>query len=356
MFTANSMNCLCEALGMALPTNGTLLATSAERKGLFRRAAERIVAMVAGIRQARAKATACLPREIVTHDSIDNAMILDMAMGGSTNTVLHMLAIAREAGVPLRHGADQRAEPPDAEHLQGRPQQQLSRRRRAQLRRRTHDPRRASARGRPGLLHLDCPTVTGKTLGENIAAFDIRAATAGRRGPGIGGASPPAARRNVEGMSVPARGRPRSANWTPTSWASIPWTASARWTTPTAKRAGWRFSTATWRPKGAVVKTAGVKPQMLRHAGPAVIFEAETEAYEGIVNGQVKAGDVVIIRYEGPAAAPGCRRCSPRPRRSRAWAWTTRWPWSPTAAFPAARPGPASATSAPRRPPAARSD
>ena len=175
MFTANSMNCLCEALGMALPSNGTLLATSAERKRLFRRAAQRIVAMVVGIRQTGRRPRTAAPR-IVTHDSIDNSMILDMAMGGSTNT-----RVAHAGGRPrgrrgLRHGAYQRAQPADPQRLQGSPQQQLSRRGRPQRRRHPHDPGQHPARA-AGALHLDCPTVTGKTLGENIADFDIRAAT-----------------------------------------------------------------------------------------------------------------------------------------------------------------------------------
>ncbi|RMF92346.1 MAG: dihydroxy-acid dehydratase, partial [Planctomycetota bacterium] len=98
MFTANSMNCLCEALGMALPGNGTIVATSAERKRLYRRAAERIVQMVLEYEE-KGDGHGLLPREIVTAESVDNAMVLDMAMGGSTNTVLHMLAVAREAEI-----------------------------------------------------------------------------------------------------------------------------------------------------------------------------------------------------------------------------------------------------------------
>ena len=109
-------------------------------------------------------------------------------------------------------------------------------------------------------------------------------------------------------------------------------------------------------PKGAVVKTAGVSPKMLKHTGPAVIFESEEDAYNGIVFGKVKAGDVVVIRYEGPEGrARACRRCSPPRRPSRASAWATSAPWSPTAASPAAPPAPRSATSAPRPPSAARS-
>ena len=145
MFTANSMNCLCEALGMALPTNGTLLATSADRKKLFRRAAQRIVEMVMEF-DAKGAGHGLLPREIVTADSIDNSMVLDMAMGGSTNTVLHILADRPRGGRALRHRADQRAEPPHAEHLQGGAQQPLPRRGRPQRRRHAHDPRRGPPR------------------------------------------------------------------------------------------------------------------------------------------------------------------------------------------------------------------
>ena len=170
---------------MALPTNGTLLATSAERKQLFRRAAERIVEMVLEFDKL-GEGHGLLPREIVTADSIDNSMILDMAMGGSTNTVLHILAIAHEAGVDY-----------DIERIN-------------ELSRRTpnickvapssqyhvedvhnsggiHTILGAVDRGRPGLLNLDCPTVTGKTLGENIAEYDIRGASGRRGGPGTGG-------------------------------------------------------------------------------------------------------------------------------------------------------------------------
>ncbi len=175
MFTANSMNCLCEALGMALPMNGTLLATSEERKKLFQQAARRIVEMVLEFDK-KGEGHGLLPREICTTESFDNAMILDMAMGGSTNTVLHVLAIAREAGVEY-----------DIQRIN-------------QLSRRTpnickvapssnyhvedchnaggiHTILGSISRGCPGLLSLDRPTVSGKTLGENIADYDIRANT-----------------------------------------------------------------------------------------------------------------------------------------------------------------------------------
>ena len=178
-----------------------------------------------------------LPREIVTAESIDNSMILDMAMGGSTNTVLHMLAIAHEAGIQY-----------DFERIN-----QLSRRTpnickvAPSSQYHVEDVHNSGGihtilgevdRGRPGLLHLDCPTVTGKTLGENIAEYDIRAATRQPGGAGTGGRHGRRRAHNAKGMNVAARGRhdPRS-DGRGTRLRSRT-TASARWTTPTARRAG----------------------------------------------------------------------------------------------------------------------
>ena len=180
-----------------------------------------------------------LPREIVTHDSIDNAMILDMAMGGSTNTVLHMLAVAREAGVAYDMAADQRTEPPDAEHLQGRPQQQLSRRRRAQRRRRTHDPRQRPARPAGTACTWTArrsparrwartsPTSTSAPATAAEEALELAAVTAGGR-------------RNVEGMSVRPRRSARSANCHADKLGFDPMDCIREvGPAPTAKRAGW---------------------------------------------------------------------------------------------------------------------
>ncbi len=185
MFTANSMNCLCEALGMALPMNGTLLATSAERKKLYRRAAERIVNMVLEQNE-KGDGHGLLPREICTHDAIDNAMVLDMAMGGSTNTVLHILAIAREAGVEYDiKRIDElgrltpnvcKIAPSSSYHVED-----------CHNSGGIHTILGAVDRGRPGLLKLDCPTVSGKTLGENIAEYDLRAKHRAARDARIGG-------------------------------------------------------------------------------------------------------------------------------------------------------------------------
>lgn len=299
MFTANSMNCLCEALGLALPTNGTLLATSADRAILFRLAAKRIVEMVY---QLEKKGKGLLPREIVTAESIDNAMILDMAMGGSTNTVLHTLAIAQEAEVPY-----------DIERIN-------------QLSRQTpnickvapsssyhvEDVHNAGGihtilgeinRGRPGLLKLDCPTVTGKTLGENIADYDIRSTTATQEALELAAVAAGGSRTN-QGMVVAKRpGTIREV--TNDQLGFDPYDCVRTVETAYSQEGGLSILYGNLAPQGAVIKTAGVRPEMLRHTGPAVIFESETDAYAGIVNGKVKAGDVVVIRYEGPRGGPG---------------------------------------------------
>lgn len=247
MFTANSMNCLSEAIGLALPGNGTMLADSEERRELWRRAARRILELVAeGVK----------PLDLLTRESIDNAFVLDMAMGGSTNTVLHTLAIAREAGIDydlhrINELSDRcpnicKVSPSSRFHIE--------------------DVHRAGGISAilkevskiPGLLHLDAKTVTGRTLGENIADAEIR---------------------------DPQVIRPLENAYSPTG--------------------GLRILFGSLAPEGAVVKTAGVSPKMMRHKGPAVIFESQEEACEGILGGRVKPGDVVVIRYEGPKGGPG---------------------------------------------------
>ena len=158
-------------------------------------------------------------------------------------------------------------------------------------------------RGRPGLLKLDCPTVTGKTLGENIAAYDIRAKTATQEALELaavtaGGAAP------AEGMRSPRRAK-SIRDLTPADLGFDPPDCIREVDNAYSQEGGLVILYGNLAPKGAVVKAAGVRPEMLKHSGPAVIFEAETEAYEGIVNGKVKAGDVVVIRYEGPRGGPG---------------------------------------------------
>ena len=248
LFTANSMNCLCEAIGIALPGNGTILAEDAARGRLYTRAARRIVEM--------AKQGAPRPRDIVTRESIDNAFALDMAMGGSSNTVLHTLAIAHEAGVQydLERINSVSARCPNICKVSPSSKYHME------------DVDRAggvSAMLREiadikGLLHRDCPTVTGKTIWQNVARAQVR---------------------DAEVI------RPLDNPYSPDGGLTI-----------------MRGNLAT---DGAVVKTAGVAPGMMKFRGPAVIFDSEEDACAGILGGRVKAGDVVVVRYEGPRGGPG---------------------------------------------------
>ena len=248
MFTANSMNCLCEAMGMALPGNGTILAVDPARKKLYRQAATRIVEM--------ARNAGPRPRDIVTVDSLDNAFALDMAMGGSTNTVLHGLAIAHEAEVSydlarINAISDRcpnicKVAPSSAYHMED-----------------VHRAGGISAIMKvigeiDGLLNKDAPTVTGKTVWQNVRRASVHDT---------------AVIRTIENAY--------------------------------SKTGGLAILRGNLAPDSAVVKTAGVSPKMLKFSGPAVIFDSQEEACEGILNDRVKAGDAVIIRYEGPRGGPG---------------------------------------------------
>ena len=298
MFTANSMNCLCEALGMAFPTNGTLLATSAERKRLYQKAAKRIVEMVYELEE-KGDAARVRPRDIVTRDAVDNAMILDMAMGGSTNTVLHTLAITQEAELPYDVGRINelsrrtpnvcKVAPSCHYHIEN-----------------VHNSGGiytilgSVARGCSGLLNLEAPTITGKTLGENIAAWDLRAETVTTEAKEFYAVESSGVR-GTEAMSFPRKAaspEELTLNFDPRD--CIREVAAAY-----SAEGGLAILFGNLAPNGSVVKTAGVLPKMMTHRGPAVIFNSENEAYDGIVAGKVKPGDVVIVRYEGPRGGPG---------------------------------------------------
>jgi len=248
MFTANSMNCLCEALGIALPGNGTTLATSEERKELWKRAAKRAVEMALD-------PNAKCARDFATRDAFYNALVLDMAMGGSSNTILHTLAVATEAGVPLdlkKLDEISKATPhicklsPSSDiHIED-----------------CHAVGGIMAimkeAAKLGTIKLDCPSVSGKTIGEEIAQAP-----------------------DADGKIIRTLDNPYSA----TGGLSVLFGNLAE--------------------KGCVVKSAGVSKAMLTHRGPAVIFESQEEACDGILAGKEKAGDVVVIRYEGPKGGPG---------------------------------------------------
>ncbi len=297
MFTANSMNCLAEALGIALPGNGTILATSEDRRALYAAAARRIVEMAI---QDGPKS-----REVMTRAAFDNAMILDMAMGGSTNTVLHILAIAHEAGVPFT------MQDIDALSLQTPNLCRVAPSAGDQGRiYHIEDVQAAGGimtilgelmRGQPGLLREDALTVTGHTLGENVQRHDIRVQGQAIRRDGLS-----TARRSE--LSV------HSENAL-TGGAGVlellergefdPWDCIRTVERAYSPEGGLSVLYGNLAEAGAVVKTAGVDPEMLRHSGPCVIFESQEEACMGILNGRVRPGDVVVIRYEGPRGGPG---------------------------------------------------
>ena len=247
MFTANSMNCLCEALGLALPGNGSVLATDGRRDALFKRAGEAIVNLVnKNIR----------PSDILSHKAFENAFALDVAMGGSTNTVLHTLAIAIEAGqpFPLKHLNEVSARVPYLCKVAPAGKYHME------------DVDRAGGisailkmlAGKPGTLNLDCITVTGQTLGDNISDAVVKDADVIR----------------------------------PLS-------------NPYSQKGGLAVLFGNLAPNGSVLKTGAVVPSMHQFRGPAVIFESEEFATQGVLDGKVKAGDVVVIRYEGPRGGPG---------------------------------------------------
>ena len=248
MYTANSMNCLCEAIGIALPGNGTIPAVYAKRLQLGKRSGMAIMDLV------RRGVTA---RQIVNARSIRNALTCDMALGCSTNTVLHLLAIAHEAGVPLdlKLFNEVSAQTPNLCHLAPAGP--------------THMPDLYQAGGIPavqaelakkGLLDLDVPTVTGKTLGENIAGAHI-----------------------LDTKAI----RPIDDPYSQTGGLQILWGNLA--------------------PDGCVVKRSAVAPEMQVHSGPARVFDSEDAAIAAIYAVKIVPGDVVVIRYEGPKGGPGMR-------------------------------------------------
>ena len=248
MYTANSMNCLCEAIGMALPGNGTIPAVMAARTQLAKHAGMRIVDLV--------EKNVC-PRDILTPAAFRNAVATDMALGCSTNSVLHLLAIANEAGVPisLETFNELSAKVPNFCHLAPAGP--------------THMEDLNAAGGVPavmaqlaelGLLDTSLPTVTGKTVGENIAGA-----------------------KNLDETNI----RPTNNPYSKTGGIAILWGNIAK--------------------DGCVVKRSAVAPEMLVHSGPARVFDSEDDAIQAIYSSQIHPGDVVVIRYEGPKGGPGMR-------------------------------------------------
>ena len=250
LFTANTMACLTEALGLSLPGCATTHAVDSRKIRIAKRSGSKIMEMIE---------SGLTARHIVTDKAIENAIRVDMAIGGSTNTVLHMPAIASEFGLnlDLEMFDEMSRETPHLVNLRpGGPHHMI-------------DLDRAG--GIPAILsrlksklNLDAMTVTGRTLGQEIADFHP--------------INPEANAKVIATLDSPVH---------PEGGIAILWGSLA--------------------PEGAVVKQTAVSAAMLRHTGPAVIYDSEEESMKGIVNGQVKAGDVVIIRYEGPKGGPGMR-------------------------------------------------
>jgi len=248
MFTANSMNGLTEAIGMGLPGNGTIPAVNSARLRLAKEAGSKVMELLA--RDIK-------PRDIITQKSIENALMVDMALGCSTNTVLHLTAIAAAAGIELDLNLVDRISqstpqicylsPAGKHHIQDLDEAGGIQAVMKEL-------------ARTGRLHLDAMTVTGKTVGENLEKASVK-------------------RRDVI--------RPLEEPYGATGGLAILWGSLA--------------------PKGAVVKQGAVAPEMLRHQGPARVFNSEEEAFAAITGGKIKKGDVIVIRYEGPKGGPGMR-------------------------------------------------
>ncbi|KPK82188.1 MAG: dihydroxy-acid dehydratase, partial [Phycisphaerae bacterium SM23_33] len=310
LFTANSMNCLAEAIGMALPGNGTCLATSPARLALYEAAAGRIVQMAKEwIRGGCRSSYPLLPRRIMSKKAFENALALDTAMAGSSNTVLHLPAMAQEAGVKFDLKDVQRvsrrtpnicrvapSETPEGRiyHVQ--------------------DLHRAGGihtilwqlwQDKPSLLHTECMTVTGQTLGQNLRKWSLRSRQLCPAGRKMYRSGWQATGRSVEEVKAMLRGaKPRR----------LPARNAGRLDAYDVIRPAERAFTQTGglvilygniARKGAIVKQAGLPPSMYKFAGRAVICESQEDACRVILGGKVKPGQVVVIRNEGPRGGPG---------------------------------------------------
>ena len=291
MFTANSMNCLTEALGLSLPGNGSTLATHADRERLFVEAGHLIVDLAR--RYYEGDDASVLPRSVASFAAFENAMSLDIAMGGSTNTVLHLLAAAHEAEVPFTMQ--------DIDRLSRRVPV-LCKVAPAKSDVHMEDVHRAGGvmgilgeLARAGLLNLDLPTIHSATLGEALERWDVAVS-------------------HSEAVKTFYRAAPGGV---PTQTA---FSQSRRWEELDLDRQGGVIRSAEHAfsqdgglavlkgdlaEDGCIVKTAGVDESILTFSGPAKVFESQDDAVSGILTGKVKPGEVVVIRYEGPRGGPG---------------------------------------------------
>ncbi|PZU52479.1 MAG: dihydroxy-acid dehydratase [Thauera sp.] len=291
MFTANSMNCLTEALGLSLPGNGSVLATHADRKALFLRAGQLAVELCR--KYYEGEDASVLPRSIASFKAFENAMTLDVSMGGSTNTVLHLLAAAKEAGVHFTMADIDRI----SRHVPC-----LSKVAPAKSDVHMEDVHRAGGimailgeLDRAGLIHRDLPTVHSATLGEALDKYDI-------------------VRTQDEAVRTFYRAAPGGI---PTQ---VAFSQDRRYPELDLDRengvirnkehafsqdGGLAVLYGNIAERGCIVKTAGVDDSILKFSGPAKVFESQDDAVAGILGDQVKPGEVVVIRYEGPKGGPG---------------------------------------------------
>lgn len=291
MFTANSMNCLTEALGLSLPGNGSLLATHADRRELFLEAGRRIVDLAK--RYYEDDEADVLPRAIASKPAFENAMALDIAMGGSTNTVLHLLAAANEAELDFTMADIDRLSRQIPNLCKVAPATNLYH---------MEDVHRAGGvmgilgeLAAAGLLHTDVPTVHSKTLAGGLAQWDIRRSE-----------KEVAHSRFLAG---PAGIPTQQAFSQSCRWPSLDLDREngciRDYQHAYSKDGGLAVLYGNIALDGCIVKTAGVDESILTFAGPARIFESQDAAVEGILKNQIASGDVVLIRYEGPKGGPG---------------------------------------------------
>ena len=291
MFTANSMNCLTEAIGLALPGNGTALATHAARRGLFERAGTAIVELTR--RYYTDDDESVLPRAIANRDAFENAMALDVAMGGSTNTILHLLAAAHEGEVDFglkeidelsrRVPCLCKVAPSSNYHVED-------------VHRAGGIPAILGELERGGLLNTSARTVHSDSLRDFIDAWDLRSGSVDDEAVELYHAAPGGVR------------------------TTRPYSQSARWESLDTDResgcirdidhaytadGGLAVLYGNLAPEGAIVKTAGVPEDLFRFEGTARVFESQEDAVDGILGGAVSGGDIVVIRYEGPRGGPG---------------------------------------------------
>ena len=289
MFTANSMNCLTEALGLSLPGNGTIVATHKDREGLFRRAGSLIVELAK--RYYEQDDASILPRSIGSFQAFENAMSLDIAMGGSTNTILHLLAAAQEAGNGFSMADIDRLSrkvPHLCKVAPSSPKYHIE-----DVHRAGGIPAILGELARAGLLHTDLPMVHSKTLATSLAEWDVRQ-------------------------------NPSSSNlWSAAPGGvptTVPFSQEKRYATldldrelgcirdadhPYSPDGGLAVLYGNLAQDGCVVKTAGVDASILKFSGPARVFESQDDAVQAVLGDKIRPGDIVLIRHEGPMGGPG---------------------------------------------------